>query len=221
MDLGNTFRRLPVYLVIDTSASMAGPAMAAVNEGLKIFERVIRDDPQCRETVHASIIRFSSDASQLSPLTEAAQFVAPTLTPSGGTALSRGLAELRAAVARELKPKSGDYPGDYKPLVFLLTDGEPNPGDDWAGELTRLHESKGRRPGLLVVIGAGPGANRALLQQLAPESHYMMEDLDDGKVKALFTWIANSTVVASRAAGQGGGGQVLPDAPPNLFSTNP
>lgn len=221
MDLGNSFRRLPVYIVVDTSASMSGAPIAAVNEGLKIFERVIRDDPQCRETVHASVIRFASDAGQVSPLTEAVQFQAPVLTTGGGTALSLGLAELRAAIGRELKPKSGDYPGDYKPLVFLLTDGEPNPGDDWEGEAKRLDAQKGRRPAVFVAIGAGAAADASMLRKLAPEHTYMMADLDDGKVKALFTWIANSTVVASRTPGQDLAGQALPDAPPNLFSAAP
>lgn len=221
MDLGNDSRRLPVYLLIDTSGSMAGAPITAVNEGLKIFEEIVRNDQQCKETVHISVIRFDSDASQMQPLTEAEKFTAPMLAASGGTALSKGMSTLRDAIAKELKPKSGDYAGDYKPLVFLLTDGQPNPADPWKQEYDQLNSQKGRRPGLFVAIGAGPGADEAMLRQLAPENTHMLASLDSAKLRDLFKWMANSTiaVTGNTVANQNaGGGQALAAAPPTLFS---
>jgi uncharacterized protein YegL len=157
------------------------------------------------------------------PLVEASQFTAPVLLVGGGTALSRGLAGLREAIAREFKLRSGDYLGDWQPLVFLLTDGQPNPGDPWKEQFALLTGQKGRRPGLFVAIGAGPDADELMLKELAPENTYMLSDLDQTKVKSLFAWIAASTVTASKTPGALGqpGGQVLPPAPPNLFATNP
>jgi uncharacterized protein YegL len=119
-----------------------------------------------------------------------------------------------------MKPKSEDYPGDYKPLVFLMTDGKPNSGDGWKKTAEELFSQKGRRPALIVSIGVGPQADANMLRQLSPESTYMLADLDPTKIKELFVWMANSTVRASRPEShQAGVGaeQVLAEAPPNLF----
>ena len=211
-------RRLPVYLLIDTSGSMAGPPMLAVNAGLEIFQKVIREDANCRDSVHACVLCFDSVTRVAAPLTEAATFQAPKLTSQGGTAYSLALDMLREEIKRNQKPKSEDYAGDYKPLAFFFTDGAPNPGDPWESALERLNERKGLRP-QFIAIGAGAGADETVLRRMAPEHTYMLADLDDpSKVQALFKWIANSTVAASQQAGANpAGGLTLGSAPANLF----
>ena len=222
MELVDNYRRLPVYLVVDTSASMGGPPIVAVNQGLQLFADHIKQDQHCRDTVSVGVIRFDSDAERVCPLTEAAQFVPPQLHVGGGTALSLALKELKTAIADEMRPRSEDYPGDYKPMVFLFTDGAPNPGDPWREAADALWETKGQRPGVLVAIGAGSGVDVDMLKQLAPESTYLLSDLDSGKMQQLFKWIANSTVISSKAVGQVKADQLgaqLPSAPPDLFDT--
>lgn len=223
LKLAETFQRLPVYLLIDTSGSMAGAPIAAVNEGLRMLESLLREDPQCRETAHISIIRFSSDASQLMPLTDVDSYVAPRLAADGGTALSRGLATLREAIAREMMPRSADHPGDFRPIVFLLTDGQPNEDDGWRDQARLLMEHKGRRPAYFVAIGAGPHVDMEVLKELSPASHYLLADLDPSRLQMLFQWIAMSTVVATQPAVQlgRGSGPYLAPAPANLFASRP
>lgn len=202
---------------------MEGPPIQAVNEGLRIFGKIISTNPACLESVYVSVIKFDSSATQLTPLTEAAQFSAPALSAGGGTALSAGFSALREAIQREFRPKSGDQLGDYKPLIFIFTDGQPNPGDKWKNELDLLNEQKGRRPGKIVAIGAGPAVDVNMLREVSPEDTYILADLDGSKITSLFAWIANSTVRATNTVNQANPtvGATLAPAPPNLFATKP
>ena len=51
-------RRLPVYLLLDTSGSMRGEPIEAVNRGLKVLVSSLRQDPNALETAFLSIITF-------------------------------------------------------------------------------------------------------------------------------------------------------------------
>src|SRR3954463_13936238 len=62
-------RRLPVYLVIDCSESMAGPAIEAVNRGLQMLVGELRGNPLALESAYLSVITFARHARQDVPLT--------------------------------------------------------------------------------------------------------------------------------------------------------
>lgn len=48
-------RRLPVYLLIDTSGSMRGEPVESVNVGLRAMQTSLRQNPYAIETVHLSV----------------------------------------------------------------------------------------------------------------------------------------------------------------------
>ena len=81
-------RRLPVYLLLDTSGSMYGEPIEAVKNGVQVLVSTLRSDPYALETAYLSIITFNSTAQQVTPLTELANFQAPNLEASGCTAVS-------------------------------------------------------------------------------------------------------------------------------------
>ncbi len=225
-DLPDTFQRLLVYLLIDTSGSMAGAPIAAVNEGLQMFERTLRRDPQCLETAHACVISFNHTTAVEAALRDAESFRAPTLSAGGSTVLSKGLEAVARQIATDWKPKSVDHPGDWKPLLFVLTDGHPNPGDPWKAARDKLMARRGGRPSMIVSIGCGPDINMEFLRELSPEAAYYFADLNDAKIRALFEWIAASTVMASRPQSHVAGrssrpADFLPAPPPNLFDLAP
>ena len=72
-------RRLPVYLLLDTSGSMYGEPIEAVKNGVQTLVSTLRSDPYALETAYLSIITFNSSAQQISPLTELAAFQAPQI----------------------------------------------------------------------------------------------------------------------------------------------
>lgn len=224
-DLPAPYQRLLVYLLIDTSGSMHGAPIAAVNEGLQMLERTLKQDPQCQETAHVSVISFADAAKVESPMCEVAQFQAPRLSAGGSTRLSTAFEEVSRAITADWKPKSAQHPGDWKPLLFLLTDGHPNRGDGWQEARDTLLARRGGRPCQIVSIGCGPHVAMDFLQKVSPESAYYFADMNDTKIASLFRWIATSTVIASRpqshARGRSSKPGFLPPPPDNLFDRAP
>ena len=51
-------RRLPVYLLLDTSGSMHGEPIEAVKNGMQILLSTLRQDPYALETAYLSLIAF-------------------------------------------------------------------------------------------------------------------------------------------------------------------
>ena len=91
-------RRLPVYLLLDTSGSMYGEPIEAVKNGVQVLVSTLRSDPYALETAYLSIITFNSTAQQLTPLTELANFQQPEIEASGCTSLGAALSLLAQKV---------------------------------------------------------------------------------------------------------------------------
>ena len=86
-------RKLPVYLLIDTSGSMQGEPIESVKVGLEAMLSSLRSDPYALETVNISIITFDRDVKQLLPLTPLDNLQMPDITTpeSGPTHTGRAL----------------------------------------------------------------------------------------------------------------------------------
>ena len=118
-------RRLPVYLLLDTSGSMYGAPIEAVKNGVQTLISTLRSDPYALETAYISIITFNSSAQQITPLTELAAFQQPNIDASGCTALGGALELLSQKIDTEITKTTAEVKGDWRPLVFIMTDGEP------------------------------------------------------------------------------------------------
>jgi len=157
-------RRLPVYLLLDTSGSMTGDPIEAVKSGLQMLIASLRQDPYALETAYISVITFSSDAKQIVPLTELSQFQAPNIEAAGTTAMGESLALLADCVQREVKKGTADQKGDWKPVVFMLSDGSPT--DDLEKGIVALRTI---RTGAFVCCAAGQSADTTALKR-SPKS---------------------------------------------------
>ncbi|WP_017717149.1 VWA domain-containing protein [Kamptonema formosum] len=198
-------RRLPVYLLLDTSGSMEGAPIESVRLGVEQFQSEVAQDDIARDLVHAGIITFADDAElftgKLQPIRS---LRVPELVASGVTRLDRAFQVLRESFDRDLKRTvKGGQKGDYKPVVFVLTDGEPT--DEHAYATDRLwkperdatvNRDKGMvKPSLIVSVGCGPDVRDATLKDISTGTAFRMgtsEAAFVGLFKYLSMSIANS-----------------------------
>lgn len=211
-------RKLPVYLLLDASGSMCGEPIQAVSNGLQIFAQAIASDPYALETAHVGVVVFASDAKEVAPLVEAAQFQPPTLQASGCTELGAALRLVKKCAEKEVKLTTATEKGDWKPLVFIMTDGGPT--DDWQQGLQEFRQYKW---GTVVACAAGPCADVGVLNQIADSVVYL-DSADSDALKNYFRWLSASVGQGSQKVDGGqeiGGLSDLPPIPPGLSLAQP
>lgn len=186
-------RRLPVYLLLDTSGSMYGEPIEAVKNGVQTLISTLRSDPYALETAYLSIITFNSTAQQITPLTELAAIQQPNIDAGGCTVLGGALELLAKKVDSEITKTTAEVKGDWRPLVFLMTDGEPT--DSIA---KGLEEFKKRKFGMVVACAAGQGANVNILKQIT-ENVVQLDTADSATIKAFFKWVSASISTSSKS----------------------
>jgi uncharacterized protein YegL len=205
-------RRLPVYLVLDTSGSMTGEPIAAVETGVQTLVSALRQDPYALETAYLSVITFDSSAKQIVPLTELTAFQVPSIQASGTTALGDALTLLANKIDSEVTKTTAEVKGDWKPLVFLMTDGGPT--DNWQKGLAEFRK---RKVGIVVACAAGQGADTNVLKQIT-ECVVQLDTADSSTIKAFFKWVSASVSTGSQKVDSGNevGLGELPPPPPEV-----
>lgn len=207
-------RRLPVYLLLDVSGSMSGEPIEAVKTGVQTLVSTLRQDPYALETAYLSVITFDSSAKQVTPLTELPNFQTPNIQATGTTALGEALELLANCIEREVSKSTAEVKGDWKPLVFLMTDGVPT--DNWQNGLNKL---KNIRTGMIVACAAGHGADTSILKQIT-EVVVQLDTADSSTIKAFFKWVSASVSTGSQKIDSGqkevSGLDDLPPPPPEV-----
>lgn len=193
---------------------MFGEPIEAVKNGVQVLVSTLRSDPYALETAYLSVITFNSTAQQVTPLTELSAFQQPTFTASGCTALGEALELLANKVDTEVVKTTAEVKGDWKPLVFIMTDGEPT--DDMNKGLA---EFKKRKFGMIVACAAGQGANTDTLKKIT-ECVVQLDTADSATIKAFFKWVSASVSTGSQKVEDAGtevtGLSELPPPPPEV-----
>jgi uncharacterized protein YegL len=184
-------RRLPVYLLLDTSGSMHGEPIEAVNNGVQMMISQLRQNPQAIESAFISVITFDSTANQVIPLTDLASFQMIPLRATGVTALGDALRLVAQCIDREVQKTTMEQKGDWKPLVFIMTDGVPT--DSWQAGLA---EFKQRKVAYTVACAAGGGADTTVLKQIT-ENVVKLDEADGASIAKFFAWVSASIGVTS------------------------
>jgi uncharacterized protein YegL len=168
----------------------------------------LRQDPYALETAYISVITFDSDARQTVPLTELSQFNPPSLSATGTTAMGAALILLAERIEAEVIKTTADTKGDWKPVVFLMTDGSPT--DNLTAGIEALKRIK---IGTFVACAAGPGAVTKELSRIT-EIVVSLDTADSNTIKAFFKWVSASIATSSQKVEKNKEVQGLSDLPP-------
>ncbi len=206
-------RRLPVYILLDTSGSMRGEPIHSVNVGLQSMLSGLRQDPYALESVYLNIITFDIEAKVYLPLTPLDQVQLPEINvPSAGATFMGAALELLAQeVQQNTRKSSADAKGDWRPLLFIMTDGSPS--DLYAYQQAIPHIQQ-LNFASIVACAAGPKAKQEHLLQLT-DRVVVLDTMDAASFAGFFKWVSASVVAGSSSAGVAGSIS-LPPPPPEV-----
>ncbi len=159
-------RHLPIYFLIDTSRSMMGAKIKAVNEGLTTLVQVLRRNPYALELSYLSIITFSTEATQVLPKTDLLDVQLPVIKAVGWTNIEAGLNKLLECMDNEVVSASIqlEQKGDYKPIVVIFSDGGQSQGD-YHNILEKVHARFKKCQAVTAFVATG-GQYRSYFDQM-------------------------------------------------------
>ncbi|ONG38935.1 tellerium resistance protein TerY [Alkanindiges hydrocarboniclasticus] len=192
-------RRLPVYILLDTSGSMRGEPIHSVNVGLQSMLSGLRQDPYALESVHLSIITFDIEAREYLPLTplEQVQLAQVEVPSAGATFMGAALELLIERVDADVRKSTMDAKGDWRPLLFIMTDGSPS---DMYAYQQAIPQVQQRNFASIVACAAGPKAKQEHLLQLT-DRVVVLDSMDAASFASFFKWVSASVVAGSSSAG--------------------
>ncbi|GHV25080.1 hypothetical protein FACS1894176_02740 [Bacteroidia bacterium] len=172
---------------------MVGDPIEQVQDGMAAIVKELRTDPYALETVYISIIAFAGKAQKTTPLVELFNFYPPKLPIGGGTSLGNALAFLMHDIDTSIQKTTLEEKGDWKPIVFLFTDG--NPTDDYENAFERWNQ-KYRKGTNLIVISLGDNADTSIFGKIT-DNVLMLKNTDAASFKAFFKWVTASIKTSS------------------------
>jgi uncharacterized protein YegL len=179
---------------------MVGEPIEQVQDGMATIVKELRTDPYALETVYISIIAFAGKAKKISPLTELYNFYPPILPIGGGTSLGGALDFLMHDLDISIQKTTLEEKGDWKPIIFLFTDG--NPTDKYEKAFERWNQ-KYRRSANLVAVSIGDNANVNILGKLT-DNVLILKNTDKESFKQFFKWVTASIKTSSVSVSETG-----------------
>lgn len=193
---------LPIIYVLDTSGSMQGERIAAVNEAMSETMDVLRDvsahNPDAE--IKVGVLQFASNAHWITAngLVFLDDFYWNNLTAAGATEVSEALGALDQKLSRQAFLQSET--GFCVPVLIFMSDGEPTDSGRWEHKLEELrNNNKWFKHATKIAIAVGDQADKSCLAKLVGNTEAVVAVNDTDTLKAL---IKVASVTASMINGK-------------------
>ena len=210
---GNPDPRCPCALVLDTSGSMRGPRIDALNQALVQFRDDLMADPLALRRVEVAAVTFNTEVILVQDFVTPDRMVAGPLRAKGETQMAPALHQaLDLLERRTALYRQAGTPG-YTPWVFLVTDGRPHKGfcAEMRRAAARIAEAESRRRLAFFAVGVQE-ADMDLLGKLAVRQAVKLQGL---RFREMFLWLSQSL----RSVSQSRVGERVPLVPPGWAET--
>lgn len=196
LDFDNPSARLPLAIVLDTSASMEWDnpkPIDLLNEALQNFKEEIENDEVALMSVELALINCGSEVKVLKDFDNIYNMDIPHLNASGGTPLGEAV-ELAINTLEERKniyKKSGiQY---YQPMLLIMSDGYATDSTNTA--VNRVLNLANSNKLSIVNLAIGSEADVNLLKEFHPKKE--VTKINKWELKNFFRWLSESVKVVS------------------------
>ena len=192
-------RRLPVYFLLDTSGSMNGEPIQALNNAMSGMINTLRTDAQASETLWISIITFDREVKEVAPLTDLPSFQLPEIIcpQSGPTNTGMALELLFEKAKNEVRKGTPTQKGDWRPLLFVFTDGKPSDPLLYSEMIPKI---KSLNFGAIVGCAAGSKGDNSKLKELT-NTVVHLDTADSTTLKQFFKWVSDTIEQGNKSMG--------------------
>jgi len=194
-------RTMVLFFVVDTSGSMAGSKLGAVNTAIEEVIPAIKEisDENADAQIKIAALEFSSGTRWITangPM-ELDQFHWNDLEASGVTDLGEACKALNEKLSTKAFMKEAT--GSFAPAIFLLSDGEPT--DDWKNGLGILKQNNWFKTAVKVAVAIGDEANKDVLAEFTGTMEAVLEVHNAKVLKKMIKFVSvRASQVASKSS---------------------
>jgi uncharacterized protein YegL len=189
--------RCPCVLLLDTSGSMQGEAIEALNQGLLSLKDELVKNSLASRRVEVAIVTFDSQVNVVQDFVTADQFNPPILTAQGLTTMGAGIHKALDMVQERKSLYRANGIAYYRPWIFMITDGEPQGEQDQVVEQAaqRVQGDEANKRVAFFSVGV-ENANMTRLNQLAVRTPLKLRGLN---FVEMFVWLSASMAAVSHS----------------------
>jgi uncharacterized protein YegL len=182
--------RCPCILLLDTSSSMRGAPIQALNDGLRTFKADLADDALAVRRVEIALIAFDSDVRLEQDFVTIDRFEPPTLTAQGYTHMGAAIHQALDILQARKEQYRANGVAYYRPWVFMITDGEPQGEVDDIVERAaqRIKDDEAQKRVAFFAVGV-ENADMTRLQEIAVRTPVKLKGLN---FVDMFAWLSTS-----------------------------
>lgn len=185
--------RCPCVLLLDTSGSMSGRPLEALNAGLLQYRDELAADSLACKRVEVAVLSFGGQVRLVHDFSTADAFFPTPLTAEGDTPMGQAIVRATDMLAERKRLYRQNGILFYRPWIFLITDGGPT--DSWQEAAQRVRQGEETKAFSFFSVGV-EGANMEVLQQLSVREPLRLDGL---RFRDLFRWLSNSQRAVSRS----------------------
>lgn len=185
-------RQMVLFFVVDTSGSMQGTKIGAVNTAIREVLPELKDAGGSDIDLKVACLTFSSGCKWMYSTPIASDsFQWTNVDADGVTDLGSACRELNDKLSKNgfLKAPSGSV----APVIFLLSDGEPT--DDFESGLNLLQQNNWFKHGIKVAVAIGDDANKDVLAKFTGNIEAV---ITVHTPEALRKWIRKVSITSSQ-----------------------
>lgn len=203
--------RCPCILLLDTSGSMSGAPINALNEGIKVFQEELNKDELAAKRVEVAIVSFNSNVRIVQDFVTADQFKPTKLTTEGLTQMGAAIEKALDMLSERKSLYRSNGITYYRPWIFMITDGAPTDNAIVIERVkTRIRDEEAKKSLAMFAVGV-ENADMTKLSQIVVRSPLKLKGLC---FRELFSWLSNSITSVSQSRP----GEQVPLLPPSGWS---